>query len=260
MKPPLLDFRRVSVMRGSTLALQDLDLRIQSGEHVALLGPNGSGKSTLIKTITRECYPLRRPGTSLSILGNESWDVFALRRRLGIVTPDLFSRYPAGVTGKEAVLSGFFSTAGLSWVRQSVTAEMTAGAEAALSRLEATALADRPVSEMSSGELRRIGVARALVHEPAALLLDEPSTNLDLFAQQELRRSLRSLAQSGTGLILVTHHLSDIIPEVERVVLLGNGRIVGDGPKEQMLRPERLEPLFGVPVEITTRDGYYHAW
>ena len=258
--PSLLDFRRVSVMRGPNLALRDIDLQIEIGEHVALLGPNGSGKTTLIKTITRECYPLRAPGSSLSIMGRERWDVFELRRMLGIVTPDLLTQCPEWVTGMEAVLSGFSSSMGIWRGRQRVTAEMEASAMKALERLEATVLADRLVNELSSGELRRIQLARALAHQPAALLLDEPSSHLDLSAQAELRRLLGGLARSGVGLVLVTHHLADIVPEVDRVILIGNGRIVADGPKQVMLEPGRLAALFRVPVEVTERDGYYHAW
>lgn len=258
--PPLIDCRRVSVMRGNTQALFEINLAIDIGEHVALLGPNGSGKSSLIRTIIRESYPLRLEGSSLTIMGRERWDIFELRRHLGIVTPDLLARAPRGATGLEAVLSGFFGSDGL-WVgRQPVTAEMESRAIAALTRLEALHLAERAVSGLSSGELRRIQVARALVHDPAALLLDEPSTHLDLFAQAELRGMLRALAQAGTGILLVTHHLADIIPEIERVILLDKGRVVGDGPKDVMLQPERLSTLFQVAVDVTARAGYFHAW
>jgi iron complex transport system ATP-binding protein len=113
---------------------------------------------------------------------------------------------------------------------------------------------------MSSGEARRVLVGRALVHDPKALLLDEPSSSLDVFAQHELRRILRELAQSGMGLILVTHHLADIIPEVERVVLMRDGCLVGDGAKAQVLTAANLGRLFGLPVTLARRDGYYHLW
>jgi iron complex transport system ATP-binding protein len=113
---------------------------------------------------------------------------------------------------------------------------------------------------MSSGEARRVLIARALVHNPKALLLDEPTTSLDLFAQHELREILRQLAISGIGMILVTHHLSDIIPEIERVVLLREGRVIADGPKQELLTETTLSGLFGIPVSLARRDGYYHLW
>lgn len=251
--------RRVSVMRGGRAVLHDLDLRVGVGEHVAILGPNGCGKSTLIKTIARECYPLLRPESSMRILGQDHWDVFELRSVLGIVSNDLMAACTRAVSGRDVVLSGFFSSVGI-WPYQEVTRAMLDQAEKALERLEATHLADRLVNEMSSGEARRVLIGRALVHDPQALLLDEPSTSLDLFAQHELRRILRELARSGIGIILVTHHLADIIPEIERVVLMREGRLVADGPKAEMLTAANLRRLFGVPATLARRDGYYHLW
>jgi iron complex transport system ATP-binding protein len=251
--------RRVSIMRGAKIVLHDMDLRIGVGEHVAILGPNGCGKSTLIKTITRELYPLARPGSSLTLLGQGRWNVFELRSALGIVSNDLMTECAREITGREVVLSGFFSSIGV-WPHQHVTAEMIDSANRALARLEAEHLADRLVTEMSSGEARRVLIARALVHNPKALLLDEPTTSLDLFAQHELREILRQLAVSGIGMILVTHHLSDIIPEIERVVLLREGRVIADGPKQELLTETTLSGLFGIPVSLARRDGYYHLW
>lgn len=259
MSPCLLEMRRVSVMRGANIVLHEMDLRIGVGEHIAILGPNGCGKSTLIKTITRELYPLARPGSSLTLLGQDRWNIFELRSALGIVSNDLMAECAREITGREVVLSGFFSSIGV-WPHQHVTAEMIKSADRALARLEAEHLAERLVTEMSSGEARRVLIARALVHNPKALLLDEPTTSLDLFAQHELREILRQLAASGIGMILVTHHLSDIIPEIERVVLLREGRVIADGPKQELLTEETLSGLFGIPVSLARRNGYYHLW
>jgi len=255
----LLDFLHVSVMRGDKTALNDITLSIPAGEHVAILGPNGSGKSTLIKTITRECYPLVLPGSSLTILGRTSWNVFELRTLLGIVSNDLMSASTRDITGLEAILSGFFSSIGIQPYHH-VTPEMLKKAHAVLDLLEVPHLAEREMTAMSSGEARRILIARALVHDPLALLLDEPSNSLDLRSALELRAILRKLAQAGTGILLVTHHLADIIPEIERVILLRDGRIFADGGKTLVLTTERLTELFGLPVELMERDGHYHLW
>ncbi len=257
--PPLIQLRNVSVMRGANIALRDLSLTIGQGEHVAILGPNGCGKSTLIKTITRECYPLASPGSSVEILGRSLWNVFDLRSMLGIVSNDLMTQCTREITGFDVVLSGFFSSIGI-WPNHHVTGEMREKATEALALLEAPHLAGKPVDEMSSGEARRVLIGRALVHGPKALLLDEPSTSLDLFAQHELRESVRKLAKSGIGIVLVTHHLSDIVPEIDRVILMRGGQIVGDGPKAELLTAGSLRDLFGVNVELAQRDGYYHLW
>jgi iron complex transport system ATP-binding protein len=259
LNAPLIELRRVSVMRGENIALHDLSLTIGAGEHVAILGPNGCGKSTLIKTITRECYPLARPGSSVSILGRTHWNIFELRELLGIVSNDLMTQCTREITGFDVVLSGFFSSIGI-WPNHEIEPGMRTKAAEVLELLEAPGLAVKPVNEMSSGEARRVLIARALVHSPKALLLDEPSTSLDLFAQHELRETVRKLAQSGIGIVLVTHHLSDIVPEIERVILMRGGAIAADGPKKEILTADALKDLFGVNVELAQRDGYYHLW
>ena len=257
--PALIEFQEVSVVRGSRLALDRITLRIGVGEHVAILGPNGCGKSTLIKTIARECYPLVQAGSGLRILGRDTWNVFELRSMVGIVSNDLTETFHRQVTGRDVVLSGFFSSIGI-WSHQLVTAAMLEKAGRALARLEVSHLASRLTTEMSSGEARRVLLARALAHEPRALLFDEPSTSLDLFAQHELQVVMGKLAQSGIGIVLVTHHLSDIIPEIQRVVLMDRGRISADGSKPEILTSERLSSLFGLPVEVTKRNGHYNLW
>ena len=257
--PALLDFRSVSVARGLKTVLHDITLRVAPGEHVAILGPNGCGKSTLIKTITRECYPLVNNGATLTILGRDRWNVFDLRNLLGIVSNDLMSTCTRDITGREVILSGFFSSIGLQ-PYHAVTTEMQAKTEAVLERLEVSHLAERSMDELSSGEARRMLIGRALVHDPQALLLDEPTNSLDLHATHELRLLFRKLAQSGMGILMVTHHLSDIIPEIDRVIFLRRGRIFGDGPKRELLSPSRLSELFGIQVDMAERDGYYHLW
>ena len=255
----LLDLKDIQVMRGGKVALSDFTLRIESGEHVAILGPNGCGKSTLIKTITRECYPVAREGSSIRILGETSWNVFDLRSLLGIVSNDLMAWCTGEANGRDIVLSGFFSSNDV-YPNHLITAEQIAMADAALVQLQVPHLAERPVAEMSSGEAKRVLIARALVHRPRALLFDEPSNSLDPFARHSLRQTMSLLANSGTGIVLVTHDLSDVIPEIERVVLMSQGRVVADGRKEEMLRADHLSSLFGMKVEVARRDGHYHLW
>jgi iron complex transport system ATP-binding protein len=257
MKPPLLDLRNVTVARGERNALTDFTLRVEQGEHACILGPNGCGKSTLIKTLTRECYPLALEGTSMSILGKDRWDVAELRSHLGIVSPDLLAMCTTDATGRDVVLSCFFSSTRI-FPHHRTRPDLLARADAALARLGLAHLADRPVVEMSSGEAKRTVVARALVHQPDTLLFDEPTNALDIGAQIQLREAMRELAQSGMGILLVTHHVSEIIPEIERIILLREGRVVADGPKEEMLTEERLRSLFGVTVQLTRAGGYFH--
>jgi iron complex transport system ATP-binding protein len=259
-----LELAHVNVARGDRVVLHDVNLSIRAGEHVAILGPNGCGKSTLIFTITCQIYPIVQPGMSVRIFGRDRWDLTQLRKHFGIVASGLMGTELPGertavTTGLDAVIAGFFSASTL-WPNLHVTEEMRERAVEALERIEAAHLANQLVGEMSAGEKRRILIARALVHRPRQLLLDEPSNALDLAAQRELRETLRRLAQEGTGLVLVTHHLGDIPPEIDRVILMRGGRIVGDGSRAEMLTAPRLSELFSAPVRIGHDEEWLHSW
>lgn len=257
------------MIRGNTTVLDQLTLQIDEAEHTAILGPNGSGKSSLIKILTRELYPLAHPNGEpvVRILGEERWDVFSLRSLLGIVSSDLHAAFAraensipgSGVTGVEAVLSGAFGSVGLAR-NHAVTSTHRHQAHTALQWMEALPLANKPVDVMSTGEARRILIARALLSDPRALLLDEPTTGLDLLATRHFLDSIRSLARRGKTVLMVTHHIHEIIPEIHRVILLKAGRVFRDGPKEEILTSESLTDLFDAPIQVRyAENGFYTA-
>jgi iron complex transport system ATP-binding protein len=258
-RPPLLELDGVRMLRGGRPVFDGLGFRIAQGESVAILGPNGSGKSSLLKLLTRELYPVTRDTAfTLRVLGRDSWSLFDLRRRLGIVSMDLQQEFARECSAWEAVVSGFFSSVGL-WECHRVTRDMERKAWRVLERLGVDALADRLMTELSSGEARRMLLGRALIHEPRALVLDEPTTSLDLRAQREFRELLRKLARGGTDLILVTHTLEEVVPEISRVILLRRGRVFRDGRPEQVLTSKALSELYGMAVRVERSDGVYHA-
>ncbi len=257
---PLLEYRNVTVCRNGRTVLDGVTLCIGSGEHVAVLGPNGAGKSFLIRTITRECYPHSGiPGSYVRILGRETWNVFELRSLLGIVSSDLLAACTRSFTARQTILSGFFSSIGV-WRHHQVTAGMEEKVRQVMGLMEIAHLAGRKMNEISTGEARRVLIGRALVHDPATLLLDEPSASLDFHAAVSLRNILRKIAAAGTSVIVVTHNLADVLPEVSRVVFLKEGRIFADGPKENLLISAALSRLFDIPLEVVRKDGYYHLW
>jgi len=262
---PLLELSDATVVKGGVRILDGLTLTIRNGEHTAILGPNGAGKTTLLNLLTHDDYAFaddERPPT-VRVFGRDRWDVFDLRSQLGIISSDLHQRFVAGhsagrIRGEDAVVSGFFATRGF-LVNWSVTPEMRRRGQVALERLEAGHLAGKWMDEMSTGEARRVLIARALVSEPKALILDEPSAGLDVVARLRFLETVRGIARQGTTIILITHHVEEIIPEIERVIFLKEGRAAGDGPKLAMLTDDRLAGLFGGQVAVSRNDGYFHV-
>lgn len=255
---PLLEFENVTIFCGMRKVLDSLSITIREGENIAILGPNGAGKSSFIRTILREFYPVAGDKKVIfRIHGQNVWDVFELRSTIGIVSNDLQYTFTRPINGREVILSGFFSSIGL--FNQMVTPAMERKADEILAFLEIEHLRDRPMTALSSGESRRLLIGRALVHNPKTLILDEPTNSLDLHALHTFRDTLRKIARSGTGIILVTHNLHDIIPEISRIVLMKNGRFCGDGPKAAMLTDTKIGDLFHVPLHVREEGGYYYA-
>lgn len=265
MPEPVLELLDATVVKDERPVLDGLTLTIAAGEHTAILGPNGAGKSALVRLLTHEDRPLAVAGATppVRVFGSDRWDVFELRSQLGIVSSDLHHRFIFGnnegrVRADAAVLSGFFATQGI--LRYGVvTADMRRRAAEALDSMGVSHLARRRLDEMSSGEARRVLLARALVTAPRALVLDEPTTGLDLIARHAFMERVRRIARQGTTLILITHHIEEIVPEIERVILLRSGRIIASGPTRSVLTAERLSGLFDAPVAIDEEEGYYYA-
>ncbi len=260
----ILELRNATVVKNGARALDSLSLTIQRGQHTAIIGPNGAGKTTLINLLTREDYALARDGDRpVKIFGHATWDVSELRTRLGIVTADLHQQFVQGhsvgpITGEDAVLSGFFATRGF-LLYAVVTEDMRRRAVDALARMDAAPLAGKMLNEMSTGEARRVLIARALVTSPEALVLDEPAAGLDLVARHRFMESIGRLAEGGTTIILVTHHVEEVIPAIDQVVLLRNGRVVVAGPKPSVLTAPHLSRAFGASVSVEQSGGYYYA-
>ncbi len=263
-RPLLFELRGVHLRRGDTTVFEGLDLEVGAGTQTAILGPNGAGKSSLIQLLTRDLYPLFRQETTLRILGQDRWRVWELKQRLGIVSADLQLRHRrvggeepmAQLTGLEIAISGFEGTIGLHPHLQTTEAQRERAA-ATLDQLGASHLADRVFDTFSTGEQRRVLLARALVHDPETLVLDEPTAGLDLRARFELLSRLRELAQKGRTLVLVTHMVGEVLPEITHLILLDRGRVAAAGPKEDVLTAENLERLYGVPLELVERGGWY---
>ncbi len=258
---PLLEIRNATIYRGETRVFDGLTLTIDRHERVAILGPNGSGKTTLLKTINRELYPVQREDSWVRILGSERWNVWDLRRRVGIVSHDLQQRYRRSTTALEVVLSGFLSSVGVhGTLRKRIDEQQIAAAREVLEQLGIPELAATPLASMSTGQQRRCLLGRALVHRPDTLIFDEPTSGLDFAASFDYLARVRALAREGCNIIIVTHHLNEIPPEVERVVVLDEGRIAADGTKASVLTSELLSRVYGTRISVAEIDGYFLAY
>lgn len=259
--PLLIDIRNATIWRGTTRVFEMLNLRIAQHERVAILGPNGCGKTTLLKTINREIYPVVSDDSWVRILGRDRWNVWELRKHIGIVSHDIHSRYTATTTALEVVVSGFFSSVGVHGLLASRVSEaQVSKAKAALRDLGIESLQGTALRYMSTGQQRRCLLARALVHEPDILILDEPTAGLDLAASFDYLGRIRQLAAKGRNILLVTHHLNEIPPEVERVIVLKHGAVVADGDKTSVLTGKLLSAVYETPIRVTELDGYFLAY
>lgn len=254
----LINIEHATVFRGETRVFHDFSLSIGQSENTAIIGPNGAGKTTLLKVLNRELYPVYEAGSHVRILGRERWNVWELRRHLGVVSHDLQTHYLGYVRGIEVVLSGYYSSVGV-YDYQSFDQGQIENARRIVRWLGVEDIADRVFATMSTGQQRRFLLGRALIHEPPHLVLDEPTGGLDLKATFQYLDVIRRLMQEGRTILLVTHHIHEIPPEIDRVILMSGGRIVADGAKADMLTDEHLSRLFDVPIHVVSANGYYQT-
>jgi iron complex transport system ATP-binding protein len=254
--PPAIQFTHASAFRDGVEILKDFTLSIREGEHLCILGPNGSGKSTIVRLIEGDLHARYQEPSPLLLFGEENWKLYELRKRLGVVSDRLQMRHSRGELVADILLSAFFGSIGLP-LYVDITEEMLSRVVETADFLGISRLLERSAATLSSGELRRVLVGRALVHEPGMLLLDEPFTSLDIAARRSFSQLLGKLAASGKALVLVTHELAEIPAAIERIVCIKDGRLFADGPKDELLRSELLSELYGIPLKVERRGEVY---
>ena len=254
----ILEIEYVTVYRGETCVFSDLSFELREGEHVVILGPNGSGKSTLLRLLSGEVHAMPKAETRIVLFGEERWNVWDVRQRIGIVSHDLQRDYLICAEGLNVILSGFYASNDTYEYQQFSKTQLTRSYEV-MQELGIMALSGRRFGHLSTGEQRRFLLGRALVHNPPVLVLDEPTSGLDLRACFQYLDSLRAQIAKGKTVLLVTHHLHEIPPEVDRVIFLKEGRIIADGPKTTLLTDGRVSRLFDRKVTLVQANGWYQA-
>ena len=254
----IIDFQNVTVFQGRNKVLDDFSLTIDESQSTVILGPNGSGKTTLLKLLNRELYIVEEKNSSLKIFEKDRWNVDELRSNLGVVSQHLQYGYSSSAIGLFVVLSGFYSSDGI-WQHQEFDESKLDRAKEVMDLLSITHLKDREFSTMSTGEQRKFLLARSLVNDPAVLVFDEPTSGLDMSTCFQYLEIIRELISMGKKVILVTHHIHEIPPEVTRVILLKEGRVIEDGDKDQILTNTNLTNLFDWPIRVIKENGYFQA-
>lgn len=256
--PPILDIEHATVYRGDTCVFLDFSFALQEGEHVAILGPNGAGKTTLLKLLSGEVHAMPREETRMALFGEERWNVWDVRKRIGIVSHDLQRDYLICAEGLNVILSGFYAGNDI-YEHQEFTKTQLTRAYEVMRELGIMALSGRRFGHLSTGEQRRFLLGRALVHDPPVLVLDEPTSGLDLKACFQYLDLLRAHITQEKTVLLVTHHLHEIPPEIDRVIFLKDGKIVADGAKSALITGDRVSRLFDSKLTLAQANGWYQA-
>ena len=257
MAKELLRLHDAQVRIAGRVVLDIEDFTVDEGEHLVILGPNGSGKSTLIKMLTREMQPLWKEDPPLLFRGQRNAALEDINRVVGVVSTSFEDRMLVHRSALDIVLGGYFGSVGVPF-RRAVTPEQDKAARQILRDMGLASLATRDMKTLSTGQMRRVLIARALVNGPEVIVFDEPCTGLDVAAKWDLRETLSALGRAGRTMMLVTHDVADIVPEFDRVVVLREGKIIADGPKSEVLTTSMLRRLFGVPVTLYETEGRYH--
>ena len=257
MTQELLRLHDAKVEMDGRVILDVDDFVINQGERIVVLGPNGSGKSTLVKLLTKEIEPVWRETPPVLFMGQPDPSEETLIETVGLVSTDVQERMMVHRTVFDIVLGGFFGSIGVPF-HIGASDEQVEQARKAIREIGIPSLSERDMLTLSTGQARRALIARALINGPALLIFDEPTSGLDPEGAWNMRQSLSALANAGHTILVITHNLSDIMPEFDRVVMLQDAHIVADGPKEEVLTTQKLRHLFGVPITLVETDGRYH--
>jgi len=255
----IIDFKDVCVGYNNKTVLNNINLQIKEGEHTVILGANGSGKSTLIKLISNDIYPSKKTKYIKHVFGQEQWNIWDLKSHLGIITNNLhndFLNQAQNITGLEVVISGYHSTLG-SFIHQEFTNTQKEKSLEIIDFLEIEELKTKKVSEMSTGQLRKCIIGRALIHNPKAMLLDEPTVGLDIKAQINFMDIIQKISKTTT-IILITHHVEEIFEEISKGVLISDGTIYKQGDKTTIITSENLSHIFKVDLNIGINTHRYY--
>ena len=262
-----IELKGVSLRRGDTWILRDVDWSVPAGACAAVLGPNGSGKSTLTRVLACHLWPTEGHVRVVDSGFGEA-SLPELRKKIRLVQAAGPYDVDPELTALEAVLTGFFGSIGL---YGAVSDAMRGRAAQLLDHVGLTHVASHPYATLSSGERVRTLIARALALRPRLLLLDEPTAGLDLLAREQVLATVQRLFESpgvaGGGdaggapptVLFITHHVEELPPATSHVLLLSEGRVAAAGTPEQVLRADVLSRAYRCPLDVRRQGGRYYV-
>ncbi len=258
-KENIINFENVYVNYGSVTVLEKVNLKINAGENWVILGANGSGKSTLMKLFSHDLYPNTEYTFKKEIFGKDRWDIFELKKHLGIITNDLHNQFvsqASDVSALDSILSGYYSSLGV-FKHHNFSQKQCEEALNVLKFLDIQSIQNKKIAHMSTGQIRRCVIGRSLIHEPRAFILDEPTTGLDIKAQRSLLEIIQKLSKK-VPVVLVTHNIDEIFPEITHVALMYKKTIYKQGKKEDILTSENLSEIFETKIDLKKENNRYY--
>ena len=257
----VLEMKGVSVVKDGTHILDSVNMEIEQEENVAIIGKNGSGKTTLIKLLRGEVFPFyddESPAV-MKIFGEERWNIFDLRSKMGIVSMDLQNMFRGDTKVFEVIASGFFGSLDI-FRNMDLSEKMMKMVLEKATMMGIEDIIDRDIEGLSLGEMRRALIARALVTEPRTLILDEPMTGLDIVMGSKFRKMFDILSESGVNIIMITHDLADIPESADRIIMMKDGKVFADGNKRDLLTSDTVSELYGEPIKVECNNGIYRMY
>jgi iron complex transport system ATP-binding protein len=253
----VIDLKNVSWKRENTYILQDITWSVSPGEHWVIMGLNGSGKTSLLNIINGYMWPTRG---EVRVLGKKfgEYDLRKLRQSIGWVSSSMQEKLYKNETVENIVLSGKVASMGLLYEKPGE--EDYQKAYDLLGQMGCGGMEKRIYESLSQGEKQRVLIARALMASPKLLILDEPATGLDIFAREQLLERIQDMGNQPDGptLLYVTHHIEEVVPVFQHVLLLKDGQVYGSGHTKEWVTKERLSRFFGTEVEVIWRKE--RAW
>lgn len=259
MSSHILDIANASVRRAGKTILDNVSFSLEEGVHTAIIGPNGAGKSTLMGVMCKNVHPLAKDDYSYSLFGRPRWSVSDIRKVVGHVSQADSLLANTTYTVFEIVVSALYSAIGLDFHIELSPSDIQK-ADRQIEKVGLERLRNKAVNTLSSGERAKALIARSAVNDPPLMLLDEAGNALDFPSRAGFRHTISRYAREGKTIVMVTHELSEIIEEVRRIVVMKDGRIVADGPKDEILNESLLSDVYGQKVYIDRRGSLYSAW